>query len=631
MISETELPTRSDADLISDARAGDDSAFEELYRRHAPAVRSVARRHVRADADVEDITSEAFTRVLEKIREGAGPESFFRAYVCTTVSRLAYAQTARSGKFAPEADMDQFDSPEDRYTDPVMRSYESAVVTRAYKSLPERWRGALWYSEVDGMHAREIAPLLGLSANGVSALLVRAREGLRNAYLQEHVSAAPRPECEKVASMLGAYTRQDLSPRNTTLVEEHLKTCDECRAIVVQLTDIGASVRAVVLPLVIGVAASFADPLAAAAGGEAEGAQGAATSSSTAGETTSTDAAAPGSASGAWLTGAGIAATALAVVSLAAVGIATLTPERTEPSASTPTSSAEAPIAASAPGVSGEPSSAAAASAAVRGELTVLPTPSQSGSQAGEGIAASSNVPAVFQAPVASALQAPAAVESPRVLSERTPLSAAPAQTPSGLPNAVASASGAPAPQQTETQQSSPSLPPEAAAPVQPVPSVTASAAPSPAAPLPVLPSSPTASPVPSLVPVAPTSPTATQDPTSIPTVTPTPTSTASPGPSSTVSPAPVASSPSATSTTTFSEAGTDTPTTAAPEESSAASAPAASVEPESEPTASALPDSTAEAPAETESAAPGLEEISSEPAAARELTSLEKWLLGQF
>lgn len=600
MISETELPTRSDADLISDARAGDDSAFEELYRRHAPAVRSVARRHVRADADVEDITSEAFTRVLEKIREGAGPESFFRAYVCTTVSRLAYAQTARSGKFAPEADMDQFDSPEDRYTDPVMRSYESAVVTRAYKSLPERWRGALWYSEVDGMHAREIAPLLGLSANGVSALLVRAREGLRNAYLQEHVSAAPRPECEKVASMLGAYTRQDLSPRNTTLVEEHLKTCDECRAIVVQLTDIGASVRAVVLPLVIGVAASFADPLAAA-GGAAEGAQGAAASSSTAGETTSTDAAAPGSASGAWLTGAGIAATALAVVSLAAVGIATLTPERTEPSASTPTSSAEAPIAASAPGVSGEPSSAAAASAAVRGELTVLPTPSQSGSQAGEGIAASSNVPAVFQAPVASALQAPAAVESPRVLSERTPLSAAPAQTPSGLPNAVASASGAPAPQQTETQQSSPSLPPEAAAPVQPVPSVTASAVPSPAATLPVLPSSPTASPVPSLVPVAPTSPTATQDPTSIPTVTPTPTSTASPGPSSTVSPAPVASSPSATSTTTFSEVGTDTPTTAAPEESSAASAPAASVVPESE------------------------------PAAARELTSLEKWLLGQF
>ena len=39
----------------------------------------------------------------------------------------------------------------------------------------------------EGQSPGEIAPLLGLTANGVSAMAFRAREGLRKAFLQAHV------------------------------------------------------------------------------------------------------------------------------------------------------------------------------------------------------------------------------------------------------------------------------------------------------------------------------------------------------------------------------------------------------------------------------------------------------------
>src|SRR2546430_10213444 len=45
----------------------------------------------------------------------------------------------------------------------------------------------LWQLEVEGKTPAEVAPMFGLSGNGASALAMRAREGLRQAYLQEHI------------------------------------------------------------------------------------------------------------------------------------------------------------------------------------------------------------------------------------------------------------------------------------------------------------------------------------------------------------------------------------------------------------------------------------------------------------
>ncbi len=45
----------------------------------------------------------------------------------------------------------------------------------------------LWYSEIEQMKPAEIAPLLGMKATAVAQLTFRAREGLREAWMQAHL------------------------------------------------------------------------------------------------------------------------------------------------------------------------------------------------------------------------------------------------------------------------------------------------------------------------------------------------------------------------------------------------------------------------------------------------------------
>ncbi|MGX9900113.1 zf-HC2 domain-containing protein [Arthrobacter sp. SA17] len=129
----------------------------------------------------------------------------------------------------------------------------------------------LWYTEIDGMSPAAVAPLLGLSANGVSALAVRAREGLRQSYLQHHITAtAEDPGCAAVTDKLGAYARRGLSPRNEAKVRDHLDECSKCLGLLLQVQDVGAGMRGIIFPLAAGLA--FPSAAGIAAGGLFSGA-----------------------------------------------------------------------------------------------------------------------------------------------------------------------------------------------------------------------------------------------------------------------------------------------------------------------------------------------------------------------
>jgi hypothetical protein len=138
------------------------------------------------------------------------------------------------------------------------------MIARAFASLPERWQAVLWHTEIEGARPAEVATLLGLTANGVAALAYRAREGLRQAYLQMHLSGAARAECRPVAAKLGAYVRGGLAKRDAAMVARHLDQCADCRRIFAELGDVNVALKAIVAPVVLGPAA--AAYLASAAG-----------------------------------------------------------------------------------------------------------------------------------------------------------------------------------------------------------------------------------------------------------------------------------------------------------------------------------------------------------------------------
>lgn len=240
----------SDESLVSRARVGDRSAFGELWQRHATAGLRVARQFT-SSIDADDLVSEAYARIYQRVLAGGGPEGAFRPYLYTTIRNLAsrWGQTRRDVNVD---DIGEFEDPE-ACDDPVTVALDRTFTVRAFRALPDRWQSVLWYTEVEGMDPHEVAPLLGISANSVAALSYRAREGLRKAWLQAHVSSAIRSsECQWSIARLGDYARRGLTDRERIRVSDHLATCTKCLIISEEVDEVGSRLALVMLPLLLG-------------------------------------------------------------------------------------------------------------------------------------------------------------------------------------------------------------------------------------------------------------------------------------------------------------------------------------------------------------------------------------------
>ncbi|GAA2349246.1 hypothetical protein GCM10010431_86390 [Streptomyces kunmingensis] len=330
---EGELPF-SDADLIERMRSGDDSAYEELYRRHAAAVRRYARTCCRDGHTADDLTAEVFARMLGAVRGGHGPEHAVRAYLLTTVRRVA-AHWTKSAKrehlvddfavFAVQAtrsnevsDDDTLDLGADVR---AMHEAEQSMAMQAFRSLPERWQAVLWHTEVEDESPSDVATLFGLDANGTRVLAKRAREGLKEAYLQAHVSATltESEECSRYADRLGAYARGSLRTRAERGLRKHMEECAKCRLAAGQIKEVASGIPAVVPIAVIGWfgAAGYAKVVALIGGGTAGAAGAGAGAAAAAGGSSGS-----GAAGGAAAEGLGAPAKAGIAAGVAAAGVA---------------------------------------------------------------------------------------------------------------------------------------------------------------------------------------------------------------------------------------------------------------------------------------------------------------------
>ena len=246
---------RSDADLIAAARSGDAEAYGVLYQRHSAAADRLARQIVKHQADVDDVVAETFARVLHALKRGLGPAQAFRPYLLTAVRRVAIDLIRGQRKQVPTEEADLPD-PGEPFSDPVIADLDRAIVARAFTSLPERWSAVLWHTEVEESKPAEVAELLGISANGVSALSYRAREGLKQAYLQLHLSDHTDANCKPIATKLGGYVRGRLSRRSAREVEKHLRNCADCTAAYADLSAINHSLRGALAPVMLGSGAA---------------------------------------------------------------------------------------------------------------------------------------------------------------------------------------------------------------------------------------------------------------------------------------------------------------------------------------------------------------------------------------
>ncbi|WP_181767225.1 sigma-70 family RNA polymerase sigma factor [Streptomyces albidus (ex Kaewkla and Franco 2022)] len=289
-----EVPA-SDVHLLLRMREGDSSAYEELYRRHVGAVRRYARTCCRSSQTAEDLTNEVFARTLQAVRGGKGPIRSVRAYLLTSVRHVGaawarteqreqlvedfavFAQSAAGGKRTAN------DTPATPGADVrAMQAAEQTLVVQAFKSLSERDQTVLWHTTVEEANPRDVAPMLGLSDNATAVAAHRARENLRRAYLQAHVSDSLTTggDCARYADRLGAYARGGLRTRAESGMRKHLDQCARCQTAAAEVMNLNERMRVLVPVAFIGWFASaggtktFAALLAgtgttAAAGGSA--------------------------------------------------------------------------------------------------------------------------------------------------------------------------------------------------------------------------------------------------------------------------------------------------------------------------------------------------------------------------
>ncbi|MFI6849896.1 sigma-70 family RNA polymerase sigma factor [Kitasatospora sp. NPDC050467] len=495
----------SDAELTALVRAGDEAAYEEIYRRHADSVRRYARTCCRDSFTAEDLAGEVFARTLQALKAGKGPEFAVRAYLLTAVRNVAAAWTRSERReqlvddfsaFAQTSvatlGLDLADPGADAW---AMAMADQRMVMQAYAELPEDDRMVLWHTEVERESPKTVAVMLGKTANATAVQAHRARDRLAAGFLQAHVSGSQDRACEAYANRLGAHARGALRKRASAEVGRHLKECDRCTAACLELSEINHGLRALLPGGVLvwvglggfsaaaaavggatavgGAAAGTAAATSAASGGATAGA----TAGSAAGGAAGSGSGATGAAVGQGLGTAAKAGIAAAVaVTAAAVAAYALTgaPEPKPPLAATPASSPAVPAPPPAPPAPPAPPRPAPSSPA--------PPP-----------------PAEEPAPSPSATPAPKAPPRP------APKAAPPPPAPSPRP-ASPTLTLAPAPIATTTPKP---LPPKPPVPEVPTPDVPAVPTPDvPVVPTPTLPPVPTPkppTPKPTPTPPAPT------------------------------------------------------------------------------------------------------------------------------
>ncbi len=169
---------------------GQAEAFEQIVRRYSRQVFHLAYRMTGNTADAQDLTQEAFLRVLralDRVRPGVPLDAWLYRIVTNLfidslrrrrlrVESLDQPALTPSGGEVERAVADPSGNPEALVVDPVV----DARVQQALLQLAPELRAVVLLSDVEGFAYEEIAQILDLPLGTVKSRLHRARRFLRD-------------------------------------------------------------------------------------------------------------------------------------------------------------------------------------------------------------------------------------------------------------------------------------------------------------------------------------------------------------------------------------------------------------------------------------------------------------------
>jgi RNA polymerase sigma-70 factor, ECF subfamily len=196
---DTSLPEagRSDAEIMLQVKAGDDSAFEYLVQKYRRPMMNFMFRMAHSSAAAEDLAQEVFLRVYRS-RESYEASAKFTTWLYRIATNLAvnHARDTRHERPENTVSLDEPDEESGRTLDlpdrgpsaeeTMVQRERVAAIRRRVQALPERQRIAVVMHKYQQMEYRQIGDVLQLSESATKSLLFRAYETLRE-QLKEFV------------------------------------------------------------------------------------------------------------------------------------------------------------------------------------------------------------------------------------------------------------------------------------------------------------------------------------------------------------------------------------------------------------------------------------------------------------
>jgi RNA polymerase sigma-70 factor (ECF subfamily) len=186
----------SDEVLMVRYQRGDREAFAELLRRYERPIYNFALRYLRHASLAEDVTQDAFLRIVQRAGEFKH-ESRFSTWLYTITRNLCVDQLRRQ-KHRRHASLDQSEDGEgtttgERLADPKPASSTERVavaheirqqVFLAIEDLPEEQREVFLLRHLGDVPFQEIAVITGVGENTVKSRMRYALERLQKALSQ---------------------------------------------------------------------------------------------------------------------------------------------------------------------------------------------------------------------------------------------------------------------------------------------------------------------------------------------------------------------------------------------------------------------------------------------------------------
>ncbi len=175
--------------LIAEAKAGSNSAFEDLVNRYEKKIYRLGLNITGNPEDAEEVLQETFLKAFAHLSNFREDSRFYTWIVRIAVNeglmKLRKRRTDRSvpiqdtvdedGDIVPREFTDWKPNPEQL----LAQSELQEILTNAARSLPSTFRTVFLLRDVEGLSTEETAEVLNLSVSAVKARLFRARLHLR--------------------------------------------------------------------------------------------------------------------------------------------------------------------------------------------------------------------------------------------------------------------------------------------------------------------------------------------------------------------------------------------------------------------------------------------------------------------